>query len=195
MARPLREQFALATLLLLIPVIGVIMWAGRSTYDEQVRLIRQESVQTAEAIAAYLYATRSDRNRSSRLSTGFNRRKDRNRDPLRVAHDRQQADDDDPVQSGGRGRSCDFQWPRSAYAIGRLSRTVPIYWRRSGFGARDLDRAGSFPGLSAGGFAAAFPAGCGRVGRGDLQTPPLSRAARVRARRHRPGWSTTCAKS
>ena len=62
MARPLREQFVLATLLLLIPVSGVIVWAFRSTYNEQVKLIRLESQQTAETIAAYLYATRSDRN-------------------------------------------------------------------------------------------------------------------------------------
>jgi C4-dicarboxylate-specific signal transduction histidine kinase len=63
-ARPLREQFALATLLLLIPVTGVIIWAGSSAYNSQVRLIREESGRMAAAVAAHLYATRRDRTQS-----------------------------------------------------------------------------------------------------------------------------------
>lgn len=53
MARPLREQFALATLLLLIPVSGVIVWAGRAAYTDQVRLVSLEAERLAGAVAAH----------------------------------------------------------------------------------------------------------------------------------------------
>jgi len=52
-ARPLREQFALATLLLLIPVSGVIVWAGRAAYTDQVRLVSLEAERLAGAVAAH----------------------------------------------------------------------------------------------------------------------------------------------
>jgi C4-dicarboxylate-specific signal transduction histidine kinase len=55
-ARPLREQFAVATLLLLIPVAGVITWSARLTYADQVIELRRESNRLAYAVAAHLDA-------------------------------------------------------------------------------------------------------------------------------------------
>jgi C4-dicarboxylate-specific signal transduction histidine kinase len=51
-ARTLREQFALATLLLLVPVSGVIVWAGRSAYNDQVVQLSEEADRLAAAVAA-----------------------------------------------------------------------------------------------------------------------------------------------
>jgi C4-dicarboxylate-specific signal transduction histidine kinase len=56
-ARPLREQFAVATLLLLVPVSLVMTWAAGTTYNEQVRELEQEAKITAGAIAAHLDRT------------------------------------------------------------------------------------------------------------------------------------------
>jgi C4-dicarboxylate-specific signal transduction histidine kinase len=52
-ARPLREQFALATLLLLIPVSAVIVWAGRNTHYEQIWAVTHEADRAAGVIAAH----------------------------------------------------------------------------------------------------------------------------------------------
>ena len=54
MARPLREQLAVATLLLLIPVSGVMTWAAGTTYSEQVAQLHQEANRLASAIAAHI---------------------------------------------------------------------------------------------------------------------------------------------
>jgi C4-dicarboxylate-specific signal transduction histidine kinase len=56
MSRPLREQIALASLLLLIPLGGVIIWAGRVTYLDQVAELTRESNRLAYAVAAHLDA-------------------------------------------------------------------------------------------------------------------------------------------
>jgi len=56
-ARPLREQFALATLLLLIPVSGVIVWAGRNTHNEQLVLLTHEAERLAVSVAAHISHT------------------------------------------------------------------------------------------------------------------------------------------
>jgi C4-dicarboxylate-specific signal transduction histidine kinase len=53
-ARPLREQLAVATLLLLIPVSGVMTWAAGTTYSEQVAQLHQEANRLASAIAAHV---------------------------------------------------------------------------------------------------------------------------------------------
>jgi len=53
-ARPLREQLAVATLLLLIPVSGVMTWAAGTTYSEQVAQLHQEANRLASAIAAHI---------------------------------------------------------------------------------------------------------------------------------------------
>jgi C4-dicarboxylate-specific signal transduction histidine kinase len=54
--RPLREQFAVATLLLLIPVGAVITWAARETYRGQVVELQRESHRLAYAVAAHVDA-------------------------------------------------------------------------------------------------------------------------------------------
>ena len=54
MARPLREQLAVATLLLLIPVSGVMTWAAGTTYSEQVAQLHQEANRLASVIAAHI---------------------------------------------------------------------------------------------------------------------------------------------
>jgi len=60
MARPLREQLAVATLLLLIPVSGVMTWAAGTTYSEQVAQLRQEARRLASVIAAHIDASGRD---------------------------------------------------------------------------------------------------------------------------------------
>jgi C4-dicarboxylate-specific signal transduction histidine kinase len=56
-ARPLREQFAVATLVLLVPVSLVMTWAAGTTYNEQVRALETEATLTAATIAAHLDRT------------------------------------------------------------------------------------------------------------------------------------------
>jgi C4-dicarboxylate-specific signal transduction histidine kinase len=53
-ARTLREQFALATLFLLIPVSGVIVWAGRMTYNDQLVQLSEDANRLAAVVAAHL---------------------------------------------------------------------------------------------------------------------------------------------
>ena len=55
MARPLREQFLLAVLVILIPVAVIITWTGRgSTYLEETAQLHVESRLLASAIAVHL---------------------------------------------------------------------------------------------------------------------------------------------
>lgn len=54
MARPLREQFAIASLLLLIPITVVLTWASGATYSEQLVQLGQEARAIAAAIAAHI---------------------------------------------------------------------------------------------------------------------------------------------
>jgi C4-dicarboxylate-specific signal transduction histidine kinase len=56
-ARTLREQLAVATLLLLIPVAGVMTWAAGTTYSDQVAQLDQEATRLASAIAAHVQET------------------------------------------------------------------------------------------------------------------------------------------
>jgi len=60
LARPLREQFALATLLLLIPVSGVIVWAGRNAYTEQLVTLTREAERLATSVSAHISQTPAD---------------------------------------------------------------------------------------------------------------------------------------
>lgn len=54
MARPLREQFALTTLILLIPVGVVVTWAYGVTYSDQVDQVRADARVLAGVIAKYI---------------------------------------------------------------------------------------------------------------------------------------------
>jgi len=54
MARPLREQFAVGTLLLLIPVCGVMIWSARFPYKDQVAELTREGTRLAMAIATHI---------------------------------------------------------------------------------------------------------------------------------------------
>ena len=55
MARPLREQFLLATLIILIPVVAILTWTARnSTYLEENAQLQAVEARLASAIAAYL---------------------------------------------------------------------------------------------------------------------------------------------
>ena len=55
MARPLREQFLLAVLVILIPVAVIITWTGRgSTYREETAQLRAEARLLASAVAVHL---------------------------------------------------------------------------------------------------------------------------------------------
>jgi C4-dicarboxylate-specific signal transduction histidine kinase len=56
-ARPLREQFALATLLLLLPLAGVLTWSARYIYIDQVDELQREGLRLATAIAAHIEST------------------------------------------------------------------------------------------------------------------------------------------
>jgi C4-dicarboxylate-specific signal transduction histidine kinase len=56
-ARPLREQFAIATLVLLIPVGAVMTWAAGAAYNDQLVQLGNESRRLASAIAAHLDQT------------------------------------------------------------------------------------------------------------------------------------------
>jgi C4-dicarboxylate-specific signal transduction histidine kinase len=53
-ARPLREQFAIATLLLLIPVAAVMTWAAGGAYNDQLVQLSGETQRLASAVAAHL---------------------------------------------------------------------------------------------------------------------------------------------
>src|SRR4029453_10840346 len=53
-ARPLREQVALATLVLLIPVGAVMTWAAGAAYNDQLVQLRGEAQRVATAVAAHV---------------------------------------------------------------------------------------------------------------------------------------------
>jgi C4-dicarboxylate-specific signal transduction histidine kinase len=53
-ARPLREQFAIATLVLLIPVGAVMTWAAGAAYNDQLVQLASESQRFATAVAAHI---------------------------------------------------------------------------------------------------------------------------------------------
>ena len=57
MARPLREQFALATLILLVPVGIVMTFASYLTFRPQTDAIYDEAASWAQVVATYLEAT------------------------------------------------------------------------------------------------------------------------------------------
>jgi C4-dicarboxylate-specific signal transduction histidine kinase len=59
-ARPLREQFALATLLLLLPLAGVMAYAASSAYQLQLRLVYAEADRFARTVAAFVDVTSTD---------------------------------------------------------------------------------------------------------------------------------------
>ena len=54
MARPLREQFALATLVLLIPISVIMIWAAGTTYRTQITQLQREADMLAAAIAKHI---------------------------------------------------------------------------------------------------------------------------------------------
>ena len=54
MARPLREQFAIATLVLLIPVGAVMTWAAGAAYNDQLVQLLNEAQRLAAAVAAHI---------------------------------------------------------------------------------------------------------------------------------------------
>ena len=54
MARPLREQFAIATLVLLIPVGAVMTWAAGAAYNDQLVQLLMEAQRLASAVAAHI---------------------------------------------------------------------------------------------------------------------------------------------
>jgi C4-dicarboxylate-specific signal transduction histidine kinase len=53
-ARPLREQFAIATLVLLIPVGAVMTWAAGAAYNDQLVQLSGETQRLASAVAAHI---------------------------------------------------------------------------------------------------------------------------------------------
>jgi C4-dicarboxylate-specific signal transduction histidine kinase len=53
-ARPLREQFAVATLVLLVPISIVMTWAARDTYQTQLAALESESQRLASAVVAHI---------------------------------------------------------------------------------------------------------------------------------------------
>lgn len=60
MARPLREQFFLATLALLVPVSAVMTWAAGSTYSGQLGQLQADAQRLATTIAAHIDRTPAD---------------------------------------------------------------------------------------------------------------------------------------
>jgi C4-dicarboxylate-specific signal transduction histidine kinase len=56
-ARPLREQFVLATLILLIPVSAVMTWSAGATYSKQLDKLHQDAGVLATTIARHIEQT------------------------------------------------------------------------------------------------------------------------------------------
>ena len=54
MARPLREQFVLATLILLIPVTAVMTWSASATYQQQITQLQSEARVLVGAVAGHI---------------------------------------------------------------------------------------------------------------------------------------------
>jgi len=56
-ARPLREQFLLTTLVLLLPVVGVMIWAANTILTQQLDQLGDEAGRLAKAVAAHIDET------------------------------------------------------------------------------------------------------------------------------------------
>jgi C4-dicarboxylate-specific signal transduction histidine kinase len=53
-AWPLRRQIVLFNLLILVPVVAVIAWSARETYDEQIQQLREEARAMATSVVVFL---------------------------------------------------------------------------------------------------------------------------------------------
>jgi C4-dicarboxylate-specific signal transduction histidine kinase len=53
-ALPLRRQIIIFNLVIMVPVLAMIAWAARETYDEQIELLREEADAMAATIVGYL---------------------------------------------------------------------------------------------------------------------------------------------
>ena len=60
MARPLREQFVIATLVLVVPVVGIMVLFGQRTYRDQAQLLREDAYLIAATVVAHIDATNGD---------------------------------------------------------------------------------------------------------------------------------------
>lgn len=56
MARPFREQFALATIAILVPITAVMMYGGRQTYSTELRRLDVEARTLAATVVAHIDA-------------------------------------------------------------------------------------------------------------------------------------------
>lgn len=54
MALPLRRQIVIFNLVIMVPVLTVLAWAARETYDEQIQQLREETRAMAAAVVVYL---------------------------------------------------------------------------------------------------------------------------------------------
>jgi C4-dicarboxylate-specific signal transduction histidine kinase len=63
-ARPLREQFVLATLILLIPISAVMTWSAGATYQRQLGQLRQDARVLATTIARHIEQAGPDGDRT-----------------------------------------------------------------------------------------------------------------------------------
>jgi C4-dicarboxylate-specific signal transduction histidine kinase len=59
-ARPLREQFVIATLVLIVPVIVIMVLFGQRTYRDQILLLGQDGYVLAALIVAHIDASATD---------------------------------------------------------------------------------------------------------------------------------------
>ncbi len=57
MARPLREQFVIATLVLVVPVIVIMLLFGQRTYKDQIHVLNQDAYVLAAAVVAHIDAS------------------------------------------------------------------------------------------------------------------------------------------
>jgi C4-dicarboxylate-specific signal transduction histidine kinase len=53
-ALPLRRQIVLFNVVIMVPVLAVIAWAARKTYDEQIQQLREETRAMAATVVVYL---------------------------------------------------------------------------------------------------------------------------------------------
>ena len=60
MARPLREQFVIATLVLIVPVLVIMVLFGQRTYRDQILLLGQDGYVLAALIVAHIDASATD---------------------------------------------------------------------------------------------------------------------------------------
>jgi two-component system NtrC family sensor kinase len=64
-ARPLREQFLLATLVILVPVAAIMTWANRVAYRGETNQLKDDAVRLAAAIASHLATLPPDGSRNA----------------------------------------------------------------------------------------------------------------------------------